>query len=91
MEIYASINRFAEYTSNAIEKYEFIIAKKCFAIAENLYINGDAIVQFLIENTFVYYFSSRKPACRFDHVIMKSIIPKTLYAIYIKQLARKFN
>ncbi len=91
MEIYASINRFAEYTSNALSKHEYMKAKKCFAIAEKLYNNGDVIVRFLIENSFVYHFSSHKPENRSDNVILKSVVPKTLYSIYVKQLTENHN
>ena len=89
LEIYFSINCFTDYTKHAIEEHNFRIAKKCFAVAENLYVNGDSTVRFLIENNFVYCFSSHKFNTHADDVITKSIFPKKLYAIYIKQLLKR--
>lgn len=91
LEIYASINRFTKYTRDALEKHEFAKAKKCFAVAETLYIKGDVIVRFLIENTFINHFSSHTSGSRSENVIMKSIIPQTLYSVYCKQLVQNVN
>ncbi len=86
LEIYFSINCFADYTRHALERHHFHTAKKCLAIAENLYVNGDSTVRFLIENNFIYTFSSQKIGNRTEDLIIKSIFPKKLYAIYRKQL-----
>ena len=91
LEIYFSISCFADYTKHALERHSFHTAKKCLAIAENLYVNGDSTVRFLIENNFVFTFSSQRISKRTDDHIIKSIFPKTLYAVYKKQLMGNGN
>ena len=91
LEIYFSINCFTDYTRHALEGHNFHTARKCLEVAENLYVNGDSTVRFLIENNFVYTFSSQKISNRTDDLIIKSIFPKRLYAIYKKQLMRSGN
>lgn len=88
LEVYNSINHFADYTKHALENRHFITAKKCFALAEKLYINGNHTVQSLIENHFIYAFSSLKFCSSTQEYIVKSIIPKTLYPVYREQLLR---
>jgi len=85
-DIYTSINSFSAYTKHAVEEHNFTLARKCFAIAEKLYRQGDAMVRLLIENVFVYSFSSFIPEIRVDKLIIKTMIPAVLYAVYIKQV-----
>ena len=91
LEVYNSINHFTEYTRRALELHHFGIAKKCFALAGSLHADGDRIVKFLIENSFIYYFSSHRSQNVTDELIIKSIIPKTLYSIYKTQLLQNGN
>lgn len=86
LEIYFSINSFTDFTKHALENHHFHTAKKCFELAENLYVNGDGIVRFLIVNNFVYSFSTRKLHNHTEEIMMKSVIPSKLYAVYKKQL-----
>jgi hypothetical protein len=86
LQIYSSINYFSDYTRHAVAEHNFTIAKKCFAIAEKLYREGDRLVRLLIENSFIYSFSSFLPKDRAEKLMVKSLIPEKLYSIYIKQV-----
>lgn len=86
LDVYASINYFTDYTKHALEEHNFNQAKKCFALAENLYINGDRMVRLLIENSFMYSFSSIMSHGSPEMYMLKSILPGTLYKVYKKQL-----
>jgi len=86
MNIYKDLQRFADYTKNAVGQHNYALAKRCFRLAEKLYANGDAIVKNAVENIFVYSFSSIIPPDGLDRIILKSYIPVTLYALYVKQI-----
>ena len=85
-DIYCWLNSFSGYTRHAVADHNFGLAKKCFSIAEMLYRQGDNRVRLLIENIFVYSFSSMLPADRVEKLIVKNGIPSALYAVYLKQV-----
>lgn len=85
LQVYVSMNYFSEYTKHAVEEHDFNLAKKCFALANKLYSEGDRMVRLLVENIFVYSFSAFPFANKEEGVAVKSIIPPLLYALYIRQ------
>lgn len=89
LEIYASMNYFSDYTKHAIEQHDFNVAKKCFALAEKLYRQGDRIVRLLVENIFVHRFSDFLTNDKVERVVVKSMIPPALYSLYNRQMMQK--
>lgn len=85
LQMYASINYFSDYTKQALEAHNFSRAKKCFAVAENLYLHGDGMVHLLIENSLIYSLSSFRAMGPTEQLMVKSIIPERLFAVYKKQ------
>lgn len=83
LAVYISINYFTDYTKHALEEHNFNQAKKCFALAENLYLNGDSMVRLLIENSFIYSISSFMSYSSNDMFMVESILPDALYKVYI--------
>lgn len=88
LEVYVSMNYFSDYTKHAVEEHNFNLAKKCFALAEKLYREGDRIVRLLIENIFVYGFSGFLFNNKVESVVVKSMIPPALYSLYIRQVVQ---
>lgn len=86
LEIYASINSFTDYTKHAVLDHDLNPAGKCFAFAEKLYRNGDALVKLLIENSFIYSITSYMPFDAVEKNKVKAIIPAKLYDVYVKQV-----
>lgn len=86
LEVYASMNYFSDYTRHAVKEHNFNLAKRCFALAEKLYREGDGIVRLLIENIFVYGFSNYLPGDKVEKKIVRSIIPPALYSLYTRQV-----
>jgi hypothetical protein len=84
LQMYASINYFTDYTKRAVEEHNYNRAKKCFAVAESLYLHGDSMVHLLIENSLIYSLSSFRSMSQTEQCIVKSIIPERLFAVYIK-------
>lgn len=85
LEIYAAINSFTEYTKHAVQHHNLSLAGKCFALAEKLYRNGDALVRLLIENSFIYSITSYIPFNAEEKQKLKAVIPAGLYNAYLKQ------
>ena len=86
MDLYPCLQTFTDYTKSAIRRHNFEIVRKCCEFAERLYVNGDKIVKNAVENTFVYSFSSFLSGTRTENLFIKSLIPASLYALYIRQL-----
>jgi hypothetical protein len=88
LEVYISMNYFSDYTRNAIEQHDFNVAKKCFALAERLYLQGDRVVRLLIENIFVHGFSGLLFNNKVEIKVVKSMIPPVLYSLYVRQVVQ---
>lgn len=86
MDIYRSVQCFSDYTKHAVLDHNLQLAKKCFALAGKIYRDGDNIVKNVIENTFVFSFTSFMPKDRIEKLILQSIIPTVLYTAYMKQV-----
>lgn len=87
LEIYVTMNSFTDYTRAAVEERNINLARRCFSMAEKLYKEGDGLVRMLIENCFVYSFSLFMPRDRNELVIVESMIPASLYNLYVKQVS----
>jgi len=88
LEVYGSMNYFSDYTKHAVEEHDFRLAKKCFVLAEKLYREGDRIVRLLVENIFVYGFSSFLFNNKIESKVVKAMIPPALYFLYIRQVLK---
>ena len=86
MNIYKDLQQFTDYTRQAVDRHNYTLVKKCFCLADRLYTNGDRIVRNAVENIFVFSFSSFIPQDSVERIILKSFIPATLYALYVKQV-----
>lgn len=86
MDIYKSVQCFSALTREAVLGHNHHLARKCFAVAERLYRQGDNIVRSTIENTFIFSFTAFMPKDRVEKLILCSLIPAPLYAAYLKQV-----
>lgn len=91
LHAYAAIHALCDHTRKAMEEHDTALARKCFKLAEKLYRQGDNIVRLLVENCFVYSFSSFMPIDNFEKLAVRSFIPDCLYSVYIKQVTRSGN
>jgi hypothetical protein len=88
MGIYTELQYFTDYTRLAITQHNYSVVKKCFRLADQLFKQGDTIVRAGIENIFIFSFSSFMLYDRVERVILKSFIPHSLYALYLKQVSQ---
>lgn len=89
LQMFASVNYFTDYTRHMVEKQNFGQVKKCFKMAEDLYLDGDTTVRSLIENSFIHPVFSVISVNHPERSMVKFIIPETLLAVYIKQLRER--
>jgi len=86
LEVYVFMNQFADFTGDEVRHHHFSAARKCFMIAERLFRHGDAQVKQLIENIFVFSFSTFMPQDEQERRVVRSIIPADLYRVYLRQV-----
>ena len=87
LEIYATVIYFTDHTKEALALHHFEEAKKCFQLAEKLYVHGDSIVRLLMKDSFIYSFSLLTAHGSKNMVVIKAILPPTLLKLFQKQLS----
>src|ERR1700733_3903271 len=88
MNIYKELQRFTDYTRQAISQHNYLLVRKCFRLADKLHPQGDIIVRSAIENIFIFSFSSFMPRDIAKKMILRSFIPDSLYTLYLKQIGQ---
>ena len=81
--IYRQAERFAEITQKAIVSGNINRAKKCLALAEQLFATGSNETKNAISNVYVFSVSSFMES---RHCSISNLFPKLLKAEYIKQI-----
>jgi hypothetical protein len=88
MNIYQELQHFTDYTKQAILQHNYALVKRCFRLADKLYMQGDSVVKSAIENTFIFSFSSFMSRDNVEKLILKSLIPERLFTLYLKQIGK---
>ena len=63
-----------------------MLVKRCFMLADKLYNKGNATVQNAVQNVFVYSFTNMLHAYPAEKKQLLSLIPVTLYSLYMGQV-----
>ncbi|MCF0058667.1 hypothetical protein [Dyadobacter sp. CY356] len=82
--IHAAIYSLSDFTRINLELKHFQTARKCFALAEKIYLEGDIMVQLLIEKVFIDSLVLAKKARTKNH--LACLIPPALQKVYLKHL-----
>lgn len=77
------MERFAEVTVNSLKLGKIVRAKRCFALAEDLFQKGNAEVKNAISNV---YLSSVSHYMEINRYAMKQFLPVALHKEYVKQI-----
>jgi hypothetical protein len=89
LNIFKSIQCLANYTKNMLIQHDLKTVKKCFEVADEVYVKGNALVKTAIENVFVYSFSSLMNLCGKDEgKQLQAIMPLYLHTVYVKQIIK---
>jgi hypothetical protein len=77
------MERFSEVTVNSLKLGKMVRAKRCFALAEDLFLKGNAEVKSAISNVYLYSVSHY---LELNHFTMKQFLPVGLHKEYVKQI-----
>ncbi len=86
---YDTMNTLISFTFKNIKEHNFKMVKRCFKIADKLYSKGNAMVKGAIENVFVYSFTKMFLSYPLEKQKLLSMLPITLYSLYISQIYHK--
>lgn len=84
---YTATHALLAITSQKVKEHNYSAVKKCFDIAAKLYDKGNNVVKNAVENVFVYSISNILCSSS-DKAGLLSIMPITLYTLYVNQLEK---
>jgi len=89
INIFKSIQCLTNFTRNKVIRHDLKAVKKCFAVAEDIYVKGNTLVKDAIENVFVYSFSSLMNQCdNEERKQVQAIMPIILHTAYVQQVLK---
>ena len=87
--IYKQVIVLSHYTAEKLYKEEIAEVERTFYLADNLYQNGNSMVKSAIENVFVYALTSVLSHAKDRRRNVISLIPITLFTLYMKQVLHR--
>jgi len=88
-DIYKSMQTLADYTKRMALEHDFEEVKKCMSLVERIYDKGNTLVKNAVENIFIFSFSSMRLLCNIvEWRMVQSIMPSSLYTLYMHQVLR---
>jgi hypothetical protein len=89
LNIFKSIQCLANYTRSKLLQHDLKAMKKCFAVADEVYVNGNALVKTAIENVFVHSLSSLMNLCaNEERKQVQAVMPLHLHTAYVQQILK---
>jgi hypothetical protein len=85
---YKTMQALLNATTAKVREHQFREVKKCLETVDFLYEKGNGIIKNAVENIYVYSLSHVLYAAQEDRGKVLSIIPITLYTLYVNQLKR---
>ena len=86
LRVFATINCFTDFTAKAVQEHHYLLAGRCFLLADMMYKNGDRIIRSLIKHSFIPTLPSFMPSEDREKTFIKSLIPVSLYQLYEQEL-----
>lgn len=84
-----SIQCLSDYTRRKVMQHNLRLVRKCFAVAETMYVNGNTMVRDAIENVFIYSFSSiLNMNSKEENRKIQALIPLCLHTAYVQQILK---
>ncbi len=88
LDIHSTIQGLTDYAKQKATLNDFLEVKKCMLFAEKMYGKGNKYVKDVIENIFVYSFSSMLLCERSQKMKLLALIPLSLYSVYVQQILK---
>lgn len=90
--VYDAVQVLTDYTKRMALEHDFRELKNCMSLIEKIYEKGDTLVKNAVENIFIFSFSSMRLLCNIvEWRMVQSIMPSTLYTLYVQQVLRSGN
>jgi len=87
--VYQSVQALTDYTRRMAIEHDFKMVEKCMSLVGNIYDKGNTLVRNVIENVFVFSFSSIMSTCNIvEWRIVQSYMPSGLYNLYVQQVLK---
>ena len=86
LNAYDIVRHMLKYTKSQVIKHNLNAAKKCMALAEQLYHKGNNAIKNAIENVYVYSFSHAFFHDENERKQIIDIVPPFLYRLYQQQV-----
>lgn len=86
---YDLLGSLTSFTCKNINDHNYKTVKRAFQIADKLYSKGNGVVKNAVENVFVYSFTRMFNTYPNEKKELLSILPITLYSIYMAQVCHK--
>lgn len=83
---YDLLDSLTSFTCKNIDDHNYKTVKRAFQIADKLYVKGNGVVKNAVENVFVYSFTRMFNTHPKKRKELLSILPITLYSVYISQV-----
>jgi hypothetical protein len=87
-DILANIQGLADYVRCRAALMDLKEVRKCMLFADKMYGKGNRYVKDVIENVFVYSFSTLLLCERRRRMQLQALIPLSLYSVYVQQVVR---
>ena len=83
--IYRGMRKLLLHTAGKVCEHNYNAAAQCFKLASSLHERGNEVVKNTVENVFVFSISSLLHLANKDRAKLISIIPASLYTLYLSQ------
>jgi hypothetical protein len=88
-DVYGVLSMLVAFTTQNIKEHNYKIVKRCFWVVDILYSKGNCLVKGAVENIFVYSFTNMLQVHPAEKKQVLSIIPITLFSLYITQVTHR--
>ena len=85
---YPATQAFLQLTCHQVTAHNYRMARRCFQLADRLYVQGNATVKRAIENLFVFAMDRIFSQAGRDQHSIRGLVPISLYTAYINQVMK---
>lgn len=88
LDIVANIQGLTDYARSKASLMDLKEVRRCMVFAEKMYSKGNRYVRDVIENVFVFSFSTLLLCDKRRKMQLQALIPLSLYSLYVQQVLR---
>ena len=88
LDIMSNIRGLTDYARSKASLMDLTEVRKCMLFAEKMYSKGNKYVRDVIENVFVFSFSSLLLCGGRRKMQLQALIPLSLYSVYVQQVLK---